>query len=96
LYAPAEERMKQLQAELPKLEAEVDFLRVNKLSADDILHEANSLYDKWPKMPLEAKRKIAESLVEKIVIGEGEIDITFSSIPSSGELCKNQQVLRPG
>jgi hypothetical protein len=47
-------------------------------------------------MPLEAKRKIAESLVEKIVIGEGEIDITFSSIPSSGELCKNQQVLRPG
>jgi len=96
LYAPAEERMKQLQAELPKLEAEVDFMRVNKLSADDILHEASSLYDKWPKMPVETKRKIAESLVEKIVIGEDVIDINFTSTPSSGELCKSQQGLRPG
>jgi site-specific DNA recombinase len=96
LYAPAEERLNQLQAELPKLEAEVDFLKVNKLSADDILHEANSLYDQWPKMPVESKRKIAESLVEKIVIGEGEIDITFSYLPSSEELCKNQQGLRSG
>jgi site-specific DNA recombinase len=96
LYAPAEERLNQLQNELPKLEAEVDFLRVNKLSADDILHEANSLYDQWPQLPVENKRKIAESLVEKIVIGEGEIDITFSYLPSSEELCKNQQGLRPG
>jgi site-specific DNA recombinase len=96
LYKPAEERLNQLQTELPKLEAEVDFLRVNELSAADILHEANSLYDQWPKMPVESKRKIAESLVEKIVIGEGEIDITFSYLPSSEELCKNQQGLRPG
>jgi hypothetical protein len=96
LYAPAEERLNQLQTEPPKLEAEVDFMRVNKLSADDIFHEANSLYDKWLEMPLETKRKIAESLVEKIVIGDGEIDINFSSIPSSGELCKNQQGLRSG
>src|ERR1019366_8245813 len=67
LYAPAEERLKQLQAELPKLEAEVDFLKVNKLSADDVLHEANSLHERWPKLPTEDKRKI--------VIGNGEIDI---------------------
>jgi site-specific DNA recombinase len=96
LYTPAEERLNQLQNELPKLEAEVDFLKVNKLSADDVLHEANTLYDQWPKLPIEDKRKIAESLVEKIVIGEGEIDITFSYLPSSEELCKNQQGLRPG
>jgi len=29
-------------------------------------------------LPLEDKRKIVESLIEKIVIGNGEIDITFS------------------
>ena len=74
----------------------MDFLKVNKLSADDVLHEANTLYDQWPKLPIEDKRKIAESLVEKIVIGEGEIDITFSYLPSSEELCKNQQGLRSG
>jgi site-specific DNA recombinase len=94
-YKPAEERLNQLMAELPKLQAEVDLLKVNKLSADDILHEANTLHDRWPKLPPEDKRKIVEALIEKIVIGDGEIDITFSHSPSSEELCKSQQRLRP-
>jgi site-specific DNA recombinase len=96
IYAPAEERMKQLQAELPKLEAEVDLLKVNKLSADDVLREANTLHERWPKLPFEDKRKIVEAIIEKIVIGNGEIDITFSHLPSSEELCKNQRGLGPG
>jgi len=95
-YKPAEQQLNQLMAELPKLQAEVDFLRVNKLSADDVLHEASTLYDRWPKMPVDEKRKIAESLIEKVVIGDGEIDITFSYLPSSEELCKSQQRLGPG
>ncbi|MBA4150794.1 MAG: hypothetical protein H0X66_22000, partial [Verrucomicrobia bacterium] len=95
-YKPAEERLNQLSSELPKLQAEVDFLRVNTLSADEILHEANTLYDRWPSLAVGEKRKIAESLVEKIVIGEGEIDITFSYLPTSEEVCKNQQQLRLG
>ena len=96
LYTPAEERLNQLLAELPKLEAEVDFLKVNKLSADDVLHEANSLHEQWPSLPVEDKRKIVEALIEKIVIGDGEIDITFSHLPSSEERCKSQQKLGPG
>ena len=96
LYSPAEERLKQLNAELPKLEAEVDFLKVNKLSADDVLHEANTLYDQWPKLPVPDKRKIVEALIEKIVIGDGKLDITYSCLPTSIEHCKNQQRLGPG
>lgn len=37
LFAPAEERLNQLNAERPKLEAEVDFLRAKKLSANYVL-----------------------------------------------------------
>jgi site-specific DNA recombinase len=95
-YKPAEERLNQLSAGFPKLQAEVDFLKMNQLSADDILHEANTLYARWPKLPLDDKRKIAESLVEKITIGDKEIDITFSYLPTSEEVCKYQQGLRPG
>jgi len=94
-YKPAELRLNQLSAGLPKLQAEVDFLKVNQISADDILHEATTLYDRWPKLPLVDKRKIAESLVEKITVGDKEIDITFSYLPTSEELCKNQQRLGP-
>jgi len=96
LYAPAEEQLKQLNTELPKLEAEVDFLKVNKLSADDVLHEANTLHDQWPKLPMPDKRKIVEALIEKIVIGDGKLDITYSCLPTSIEQCKNQQRLGLG
>lgn len=96
LYGPAEERLNQLNAELPKLEAEVDFLKVNKLSADDVVRESATLHDRWPKMETDDKRKIVEALVEKIVIGESDIDITYSCTPSSEELCKSQQSLGLG
>lgn len=93
-FKPAEQQLHQLQAELPKLQADLDLLKVNNLSADEVLAEARTLYDRWPSMTTEAKRKIAESLIESIVIGEGEIDITFSYLPSSEELTKCQQQLR--
>ncbi len=93
LYAPAEERKNQLDAELPRLQADVDLLRVNMLSADDVVHESATLHERWPSMPADDRRKIVEALIEKIVIGEGEIDITFSHLPSSEELCKNHQEL---
>jgi site-specific DNA recombinase len=92
-YKPAEVRLNQLVAELPKLEAEVDFLKVNKLSANDVVHESATLHERWPSMPTEDKRKVLEALIEKVVIGEKDIDITYSYLPSSEELCKNQQSL---
>jgi site-specific DNA recombinase len=94
-YKPAEVRLNQLVAELPRLEADVDFLKVNKLSAADVVHEAETLHERWPKLPSPEKRKIIEALIEKIVIGDGEIDIMFSHLPSSKELCKTQQQLTP-
>jgi len=47
-------------------------------------------------MTPENKRKIVEALIEKIVIGGGEIDIAFAYLPSGEELCKNQQKLGRG
>ena len=82
-YASAGERLNQPVAGLPKLQAEVDFLRVNNLSADALLSEAQGLSDRWPKRPTGDKRKNAESIIEKIAIGDGEIDINFSCLPSS-------------
>jgi site-specific DNA recombinase len=95
-YKPAEERLNQLRSELPKLEAEVDLLKVNKLSTDDVVHESATLHDRWPSMAPDDRRKVVEALIEKIVIGDGEIDITYSSLPTSEQLCKNQQGLGMG
>lgn len=94
-YKPAEERLNQLLAELPKLQAEVSHLKVSDVSAEEVLSEARNLYNRWPKLATEDKRKIAESIVQSIVIGKGEIDINLSYLPTSEELCKNQQQMAP-
>lgn len=93
LYKPAEEQLNQLTKELPKLQADVDYLKINRLSADAVTKEASALYDRWPSFPTDEKRKIAESLCQKIVIGRDEIDITLSYLPTSEEVCKSQQQL---
>jgi site-specific DNA recombinase len=92
-YKPAEERLNQLTRELPKLQAEVGYLKVNTLSADAVLSEARALYSRWPTLPVDERRKIAESLCERLTIGVGEIDITLTYLPTSEELTKNQQQL---
>jgi len=94
-YKPAEERLNQMLAELPKLEAEVTLLKVNDVSGEEVLAEARTLYDRWPKLATDEKRKIAEAIVEKVVVGKGEIDLTLSYLPTSEELCKNQQQMAP-
>jgi site-specific DNA recombinase len=92
-YKPAEERLNRLLSELPKLEAEVAHLKVTDLSVEDVTSEAAKLYSKWPILPIEEKRSILESIVERITIGRDEIDLTLSYIPSSKETVKSQQVL---
>ena len=98
-YKPAEERLNQLLGGLPKLEADVNRLKVNQISVEEVVHEARTLYKEWPKMDTDRKRTIVEMVFEKIEVGEqdgkGKIAITYSGLPTSEELCKNQQQMAP-
>ena len=93
-YNPLQERLTQLQTERAKLEAEVAHLTVNHFSADEVMSEARALYSRWPTLENGSKRKIVESITEKIVIGtDNNIEITLSYLPSSEEATKSQQRL---
>lgn len=94
-YKPAEERLNQLLAGLPKLEAEVNRLKVSQVSIEEVVHEARVLYTEWPKLDADRKRTIVETVFQEIKIGDGKISITYSGLPSSEELCKNQQRMAP-
>ena len=76
-YQPLDERKTQIQAELPKLEAELDVLRIDGLTTEQIMSEVRDLHGRWPKMGLDEKRKIVEMLVKDIRIGDGEITISL-------------------
>lgn len=93
LYRPLEDQERSLTAELPRLQAEVDTLEIQQLSADEVVSEATNLHRLWPKFTVEEKRKIVESITEKIVVSGDEIDITLCYMPSSEELIKRQRNL---
>src|SRR5438552_3003636 len=88
-YKPAEERLNQLVAELPTLEAELDLMKVKTVSAEEVLAESEALLSGWPKMPVEQKRGVVEAIVERITIGKGEIHFTLSTGATSKEVVKS-------
>lgn len=94
-YQPLQERQRQVDEEIPRVQAEVDVLKINQLSSDHVLAEAQTLHARWPSLTREEKQRIVESITERIVIGKDEIDITLCHLPSSEELTKEQRKLTP-
>jgi site-specific DNA recombinase len=81
-HKPLEERISQINDQIPEIEAEIDFLKIQYLSSDTILREAKDLYERWPTIPFEEKRGIVEIITEKITIGKEDIAIKLSYLPS--------------
>ena len=92
-YRPLAERLLQLQSDSPRLEGEIDFARIQSLSADAVHNEAHSLYANWPHLPQDNRRRVVEALVEKIVVGKDDLEITFSASSPPEDMTKSQQVL---
>jgi len=92
-FRPLEEREKQLEADVPRLQAELDALKINRLSTEEIIAEATDLYGRWPHLSFEDKRRIVESITEKIVIGKDDVSISLCYLPSSEELTKTHRGL---
>lgn len=90
-YTPLEERLRQIDDQMPEIQGEIDFLRIQYLSSDEILHEARDLYSRWNQLSFDEKKKIIETITEKITIGKGDIEINLCYIPSSWELVTKGQ-----
>ena len=80
-YQPVQEQVRQLETQMPELEAEIDFLKIEYLSAGTVQQDAKDLYNNWPELPFEEKRSIVEHITEHIVIHNDTIDISFSYSP---------------
>jgi site-specific DNA recombinase len=81
LYRPLEERLKQLGEELPRLQGEVDFMKIQLLSRDEVLAGAKDLHARWPQLSPEEKRQIVEAVVEEIRVGKEEVEIDLAYFP---------------
>ncbi|MCI0559038.1 MAG: recombinase family protein, partial [Nitrososphaera sp.] len=80
-YRPLEERLKQINNQLPELQGEVDFLRIQQLSQNEVVSEAKDLHSHWNDFTFEDKRRIVETITNKITVSTEEISINLSTIP---------------
>lgn len=81
-YKPLEERRNQIREELPRVQNEADFLATQLSSGEEIVTQARDLYGRWGSLSFEEKRRIVETLVERITI-EPEtvcIDLLYSPV----------------
>nr|SPS05209.1 Site-specific recombinase [Candidatus Nitrotoga fabula] len=95
-YKPIAERRDQLENQIPELQAEIDILKITHLSQEVAIEEARDVHSRWPTLSYEEKRRIVEAIVERITIGDGEIDISLYYTPplsptSSGDDSKSNQ-----
>jgi site-specific DNA recombinase len=82
-YKPLEERLKQLNDEIPRLQAEIDYVKIAFLSRDEILRGAQNLHEKWPTLAQDERRQVTEAVVEKITVADGEVSIEMCHLPTS-------------
>jgi len=82
-YNPLDERFKEIDAQTIELQAKIDFLKIQYLTSDEILREARDLYSRWSEFTHEDKRKVIETITEKIIIGKSDVTISLCYMPSS-------------
>lgn len=88
---PLEDRERQLSEELPRVQAEVDFMRIQHLSSSQIVADAQDLYGRWPELEFDEKRKIVENIVERIVVGKGDVSLELCYAPTVSEITAERQ-----
>ncbi|MBI1804814.1 MAG: recombinase family protein [Ignavibacteriae bacterium] len=90
-YRPLEDRLKQIENQLPELQGEIDFLKIQYLSSDEVLTEAKDLHERWPMLELSEKRNIVETITQRITVGKDDVSINLSYMPSSAEMTTGMQ-----
>jgi hypothetical protein len=93
-FRPVEERQKQLEEETAKLQADVDLLKIDSFSRDQVIDDANYLQEAWPRLEGQEKRKIVECITNKIVISKEGIEIDLCYLSSSKDMSKRDRSLR--
>jgi site-specific DNA recombinase len=65
----------------PRLQGEIDFLKIQHLSEEQLASEAEDLYTRWDDLSPEDKRALVQAIVNRVTVGKDEIEISLSYLP---------------
>jgi len=80
-FAPLSERRRQLDDELPRLQAELDVMRISSTSQEEAINGAKTLTEGWTSLTQEQKRQMVEATTDRITVGKDEIEIQLVALP---------------
>jgi site-specific DNA recombinase len=82
-YAALKERKDNLIVQIPRLQAEIDFIKTNEIARSYIIERATTLAALWVDLSYEAQRDIVRELAEQIDVGDDSLNFVLYHIPSS-------------
>lgn len=80
-FTPIDTQYKQLGESVAILQGQLDYLKIQTINGEEILDNADNLYDRWPALDLSVKRLIIEQVTESITIANEEISVIFGYNP---------------
>jgi site-specific DNA recombinase len=82
---PLAERRAQLEDELPRLQAQLDVMRISTISGAAAIEEVGDLATRWEHFSGEEKRRLVETITDTIVVGKEEVVVNLLYFPSALE-----------
>jgi site-specific DNA recombinase len=79
---PLAARRDELEAEIPRLQGEIDFLKIQQLSQEEVVSAAEDLSSRWFEIPLEERRAIVQAIVVRVTVGKDEIEFSLTCLPA--------------
>ncbi|MBX7208558.1 MAG: recombinase family protein [Verrucomicrobiaceae bacterium] len=91
---PLVDQTRQVDDEVGRLQSEIDILKIDSLSGEQLVAEALDLHARWPTMTPDEKRRVIEQMVRSIEIGDGEANLHLIQLPSYKEITNWQNTYR--
>lgn len=87
-FLPLKERKENIQEEIPRIQAELDYLETSSISKDYLIEQATTFASMWPVLNYTEKTKLIDEMVEKIEVQNDTLHFTLNYIPPFGTLSK--------
>jgi site-specific DNA recombinase len=76
-FSELKERKEQILLEIPRLQAEIDFIKVSELGRDYLLTQAKTFASMWPLLNEDERNRFIKEVIESIKVGKDTLTFTF-------------------
>lgn len=90
-YGKLRVRLEQICEELPQLQAKRDVLKIALASREEVLSGSKDLVERWDTLEHPDRRQVVEAILDRVVVGTGEVEFNFLYNPGFASSSNSQQ-----